>query len=341
MKHNNLSYIAPAAALVTAMLIIALTAQNPVQTAFGFFTAVFTSPYYFGVWLNTAALLITAGTGAVLALQSGNINLGGESQIYIGGFCAAVIMNALLPAGAQTSGFFSFFLLLAAACTAAAAASLTASAAAVLKIKRHISELISSFLLGAALIPIIDYTVSGPLRDKTKNLLALPLINEKLYIPDIPAFSPLNSFVFFAIPIALCAAYFLYKTAAGYKFRISGSAEEFALYCAYPVRAISIGAMSLSGAFHGLTGFFAVAGIYHTCHSGFYAGMGWNALSAALIARAHPAALIPASFFLSYIFTGISRSSLSGRLSFDSGYLIQGAIILLISASFTGKKKIL
>ena len=350
LKQTDFSFAAPAAGLLTALCIILLTSRYPLSAAAAFFTAPFGSIYYFGSWLNTASFLIIAGTGAAFAVQSGNMNLGGEGQIYAGGFAAAATMNVLLPANSvqsvqsmQNAAFAEpSAMSIALVSCAALAASVTVSAAAafipaVLKLKRGISELISSFLLSAAVIPLIDYAVSGPLRDQSKNLLALPLIHGSLRFKPLLEPSPLNMSVFFVVPAVLCSALFLYKTRSGQRFRICGSAPEFALYCAYPVRTVSAAGMAVSGALHGLAGYAAVAGTYYTCHSGFYAGMGWNALSAALIARSNPLLLVPVSLFLAYIFTGTSSPSVAAQTSYDLAFLVQAAVMLFISASFIPK----
>ena len=336
---------APLAGLLTALAIILCTSTQPLEAALSFFTLPFTNLYYAGTWLNGASLLIIAGLGSALAMQSGNMNLGGEGQVYAGGFSAVLIMNVLLPENiSKSSGEAPRIIILAvsfAALTGAAAAGGAASfIPALLKQRRGINELISSFLFSAALIPLIDYAVSGPLRDQSKNLLAMPLIHELLRFKQILPPSPLNIGAAAALPLTLLCAYFLYKTRRGRRFRICGAAPEFALYCAYPLGALSTAGMIVSGMFHGAAGYAAVAGTYYTCHSGFYAGMGWNALSAALIARSNPIALIPVSLFLSYIFTGTSAAAVAAHTSYDAAFLVQGAVMLFISAQFMHKRHI-
>ncbi|MGI5172925.1 ABC transporter permease [Treponema sp. OMZ 840] len=337
---------APFAGLLTALAIILCTSTQPLEAALSFFTLPLTNLYYAGTWLNGASLLIIAGLGAALAMQSGNMNLGGEGQVYIGGFCAVLIMNALLPehvigSSAENTAPAQALMVFAVSCAALAGSAAAGGAAsfipALLKRRRGISELISSFLLSAALIPLIDYAVSGPLRDQSKNLLAMPFIHKLLRFKQILAPSPLNISAAAAIPLALLCAYFLYKTRRGQRFRICGKAPEFALYCAYPLGTVSTAGMIVSGMFHGIAGYAAVAGTYYTCHSGFYAGMGWNALSAALIARSNPIALIPVSLFLSYIFTGTSAAAVAAHTSYDAAFLVQGAVMLFISAQFVYK----
>ena len=89
--------------------------------------------------------------------------------------------------------------------------------------------------------------------------------------------------------------------------------------------------LAVSGALHGAAGFFAVAGSYYTCHSGFHAGLGWNALTAALAASSNPAYIIPASLALSWIFTGADKTALLGNFSFNFTALVQGILLLTLA----------
>ena len=84
---------------------------------------------------------------------------------------------------------------------------------------------------------------------------------------------------------------------------------------------------------------FAVCGTYFTCHNGFYSGMGWNALSVALIASSNPLALIPTSLFLSWLYTSAGRVSLTQGFGFDISGIIQGAILFSVALNFAASKK--
>ena len=51
--------------------------------------------YYIGSALNLSALYMLAGSGALISIKSGDYNLGGEGQIYLGGFVCAVLLTKL------------------------------------------------------------------------------------------------------------------------------------------------------------------------------------------------------------------------------------------------------
>ena len=55
--------------------------------------------YYLGSALNLSALYMLAGSGAVISIKSGEFNLGGEGQIYLGGFVSAILLAGLDKAG--------------------------------------------------------------------------------------------------------------------------------------------------------------------------------------------------------------------------------------------------
>lgn len=327
LKSAASSLIACGVGLFVSVVVLVIFAGNPIHAATDFFSGVFLSPFYVGTFLNTASLLMWAAVGASVAIASGNLNLGGEGQVYLAGFVSAVVLGNRwnIPAMLQ------IFLALVAACLCGA---LSAAIPALLKRFRGSSELLTSFLFSSATIPLVDAAIAGPFRDSSRNLLATPPIPEHLRMSTILPPSPMNASFFMAVIFCCVVAFVLYRTKCGRRFSLCGSALEFARYTGVDVGKASVWGMILSGAFHGLTGFFAVLGTYYTCHSGFYSGMGWNALTCALIARANPLMVVPASFLLSWIFTAVDRSSMMNNFSFDMAGLIQGSILFFISAQF-------
>ncbi|MGP1458857.1 MAG: ABC transporter permease subunit [Treponema sp.] len=309
-------------ALVCAMLALVFS-KSPSTDFAGFFTGVFSSRFYTGSFLNTAFLLSIAGLGAAAALLNGEYNLGGEGQIYAGGFVSAIVCAALknVPPAAALGMAFT------AACAVSAALALLS---AVLRYYKGASVLLTSFLISSAAVPVINSLIAGPFRN-AGNLLATQPIPENMRIPHILPPSLLSAAAFSA-PV-LCAAAWLivYRTPAGRKLCINGVSKEFGRYCGYPQTKMLFSSLAVSGALHGAAGFFAVAGSYYTCHSGFHAGMGWNALTAALAASSNPAYLIPASLALSWIFTGADKTALLGNFSFNFTALVQGILLLCLS----------
>ncbi|MCQ2596681.1 MAG: ABC transporter permease [Treponema sp.] len=279
--------------------------------------------YLLGTILNMSAILMTAGSGAWLSVKGGNFNLGGEGQIYTGGFVAAVTLVACknLPAFLAIPICFVF---------ACLASGLMAFIPALLKEYRKVDVLLSSFLISAGMIPLVDSFISGPFRGSTNNLLATEFIPQKFRFPSILPPSVMN--MTFFVALLLCVALWLVfeRTAFGQNLSVFGISPAFSLYTGISSRKMTFLSVTASGLLHGAAGFFIVAGTYFTCHSGFYGGMGWNAFSVALISLQNPLLIIPSAVFLAALTTGASQYSLMHNFGFDMGSMLQGFILFAI-----------
>lgn len=293
--------------------------------------------YYLGSALNLSGLYMIAGSGALISIKSGDFNLGGEGQIYLGGFVSAVLLAKLgeVFAGSAMGGDLSWWAAVIAVfiaiCAAFLLSGLMALLSAVLKILRNADFLFTSFIASAAIIPFIDGLISGPARSQTENLLATPFIPRDARLPSILKPSPLNASFIAAIAICILLWFVLNRTAWGRQLTVLGVSPEFSRFAGFACPTLSMTSAFISGGMHGLCGAAAVLGTYFTCHQGFYAGSGWNALSAALIAGANPLALIPSSLFMGFVTTYANRYALYNNFGFDINSLIQAIILFVIA----------
>jgi simple sugar transport system permease protein len=230
----------------------------------------------------------------------------------------------------------AFGLLCLAALAALTTGGVMGAISGILKRKFHASELITSFLLSAALTPLGDYLISGPLRDPGGNLLATsPFPLNRLLLRLLPPSNLSVSFIF-ALILVIGGHLFINKTAPGYRFRIAGAAPDFARYGGIRPESYWTPALTVSGALAGLTGFFAVAGTYGRCHLGFPGGLGWNAIAVALIARNSPPALFPAALIYGWLKAGSDSALLASELNFETAAFIQATVLLLATVHFAG-----
>lgn len=293
--------------------------------------------YYLGSALNLSGLYMIAGSGALISIKSGDFNLGGEGQIYLGGFVSAVLLAKLgeVFAGSAMGGDLSWWTAVIAVfialCAAFLLSGMMALLSAILKILRNADFLFTSFIASAAIIPFIDGLISGPARSQTENLLATPFIPRGARLPSILKPSPLNASFIAAIAICILLWFVLNRTAWGRQLTVLGVSPEFSRFAGFACPTLSMTSAFISGGMHGLCGAAAVLGTYFTCHQGFYAGSGWNALSAALIAGANPLALIPSSLFMGFVTTYANRYALYNNFGFDISSLIQAVILFVIA----------
>lgn len=319
------------AGVAVIIIFIMAGSDSPLKSLFEFFIKPFSSVWYFGNMLNKTGLLLFAAMGSLFALKCGCFNLGGEGQIYAAGFLTSLFLQ-------KTWGVYAPFQFIAAMIFVVCISAVFGSFLGFLKLQFNADILLTSFLTSAGLIPLVDYMITGPFRDGTGNLLAMPPIMACFHLRYLMPPSFLNASFFIALLMAVWFILFFAKTKWGYRLSISGKAAEFSKFAGFSAAAPELAGMAVSAGMHGLSGFFAVSGAWHVCHFGFSSGMGWAALVTALIAKQNFAALIPAAFLYAWVQSASDAAVMSGSLGFDTAVFLQAAVFLFISAEVFGAR---
>jgi riboflavin transport system permease protein len=307
------------------VLIIFLLSKAPLKTIYFFFVGPFTNKYYLGNMLNSAVPLIFTGLGIAIAFKSSVFNLGGEGQVYAGGLAATAVCLAF----PQGSGYAVGILAVAAG---AAASGVVAGLSGYFRMKWNADEMISSFLLSAALIMVVNYFITGPLDDPNNNLLQTYAIGPQYGLLKIFPPSKLNVSAAFALIAAVLVYFFMFRSHAGYEMRMCGLNREFSRYGGIDVSRYLVLPMVLSGALHGLAGGLAVLGTYGALIKGFSGGMGWNGIAVALIAKNNPLAVIPAAALFAYLEAGAKAAMLHSDITFEIAVIAQSFIFYFVTA---------
>lgn len=291
--------------------------------------------YYLGNILSLSALYMTSGVGNAICLKAGKLNLGGEGQIFAGGFICAILLNFF-----GSKNFPAFVALFLAFFFAALVSGLFSLFSVILEKYRDASFLLTSFIFSAAIIPLINGLISGPFKGNSGNLIGTDFIlNKYRFLKVLP---PSSFSLYFCVAIVFCVlGSFLLKTEFGKEIEVFGKAKEFALYTGVSEKAVAFAAASISGGLNGIAGAAAICGSFFFCSPDFYVGMGWNALAVAMIARLNPVFIIPSSVFMSALVTMADQYALFHNFDFDISGLIQAIIIFLVSFPFFqgGKNK--
>jgi simple sugar transport system permease protein len=325
MKEKLYVFFLPVISLLALVLLVFILSDTPGKTLFFFFIGPFRNIYSFANMINSCVPLILGALGVIIAVKAGSLNLGGEGQVYLGSFTTAAAALSLSSFGGIIVSF-----------TAALAGALSAGALAAFsgycKAKWNTNELITTFLVSCAIIPIVNFLVTGPFLDPETSLQSTKKIAENLRLPLILKSSGLNSGIIIALIFAVFVHFFLYKTRTGYEFRMAGFNEMFARYGGINTKRNTVLALALSGAFYGLAGSLAVLGTYHAVIKEFSAGMGWNGLAVALIAAFSPAAVIPAALFLAWIGAGARIAMQNTGLTLETASIVQSVIFFLATS---------
>ncbi|HEY9055071.1 MAG TPA: ABC transporter permease, partial [Rectinemataceae bacterium] len=324
--------LALAASFAAALILLLIFAEDFPAALRYFFLSPLGNTYYLGNLLAASAPLMLGGLGITFAFGSRNFNLGGEGQIYSGALAATVLCLAL----PSPSGGLSIHPLVGQALAALAGAGAGACIglfSGALKRFLMVDELISSFLVSAALSLGVDYLVTGPFQDPGSNFQTTLAIAQSLRLPRLLPPSQLSTSLGLSVAVCIAAKFFMERTRCGYELKVYGNSGEFAAYIGIDTGLYTLLPMGISGALHGLAGAVMILGTYYKVMKGFSAGVGWTAIAVALIARNKPLAVIPAALFFAYLDAGAKSVMIGSNVSSEIVAVIQSVIFFLVTAS--------
>jgi simple sugar transport system permease protein len=161
-------FAVPAASVFSLVALVFIFSQTPVRTLYFFFAGPFFNIYNFGNMLNASVPLIIGALGIIIAMKAGSLNLGGEGQVYLGAFVSTITAIYLSGSASWLPAVFITVIAITAGSFFSGAA---AAFSGFCKAKWKTNELITSFLLSCALIPVINFFVTGPFMDPQTSLL--------------------------------------------------------------------------------------------------------------------------------------------------------------------------
>ncbi|MFW5694187.1 MAG: ABC transporter permease [Alkalispirochaeta sp.] len=319
--------IAALAALTTVLLIILFTAESPFETLQTFLFGPWSNRYALGNLLSRAAMLTLTGAGVVIAFRAGVFNLGGEGQVYLAAVIASSVL-VMLP----VPGVVAVVL-------AAGSAAALGGLAGWLRHATGADELITSFLLSAAITPVLNYLLVAPLRDQNSNLLATPKIPEATRLVRLLPPSTLNTGALWALLSIVILWFVLQRTLFGYELRIVGYNRRLARYAGMSLGRYTVVPMALSGLLHGLAGTVLVMGVHHRSVVQFSGGLGWNGIAVALIARNRPVLIVPAAIFFAFLEAGSRAAVIQNQATWELGSIVQAVVFLFVTANVLAHRR--
>jgi len=320
----------PAIAIIILIILIFIFSDNPFSTLYFFFIGPFRSVFSFGNMLNASVPLILGALGVSIAMKTGNLNLGGEGQVYLGAF---ITVAAALELSNTFLSQYGIIIIIIACLLGTLCSGSIAALSGFCKAKWNTNELITTFLLSCAVIPVINYLITGPYLNPETSLISTKKIAENLRLALLLKPSNLNIGIFIAIFFVFIVHIFLSKTKLGYEFRMAGKNEIFARYGGINTKLNTVMAMLFSGILYGLAGSIAVLGTHHAVIKEFSSGLGWNALAVALIARFYSPAVIPAAFFFAWLGAGSRIAMQNTGLTMDVALIVQAVILFLCTST--------
>ena len=311
--------------IIPLIVLIILLSNNPLFSLYSIITGPFNNVYSFGNMLNNSTPLLLTSLGAFIALKSNSFNLGGEGQVYLG----ASITGILAIYFNDTPNFLTLIVIIV---IAIAATGFLTWVSAWLELNYNVNSLISTYLLSMAVIHICNYFITGPFLMAGSNILTTDKINELYILPKILIPSALSIGFIIAIVIVVLTSIFLKNSVWGYEFNISGRNIHFAKSMGINSKKYKIAGLTISGILHGAAGVLLVLGNHHSVIVGINNNLGWNGLSAALLAGAKPIMVIVSSIFYAFLDAGSSYATITSDVTIELSAIIKSILFFVISS---------
>ena len=126
--------------------------------------------------------------------------------------------------------------------------------------------------------------------------------------------------------------WFLERTTPGFELRTVGANPNAARYAGMNVKLNIVLAMTISGSLAGLAGTVQITGLQHNIWPEFFAGLGFDSIAVALLARNNPRNIIPAGILWGGLLSGAGLMQATADISIDLVRIVQALIIMFIAA---------
>ena len=292
--------------------------------------------YGFGQVLYKATTLVFTGLAVGLGLRAGLFNIGAESQLAAGGFCAALI-GILLPAGIPALLCLPIFLL-----AAMLGGGAVGAVPGILKARFGAHEVIVTIMLNFVVLALLNYLTSAHLHvPDTLHTTELKSGDLPRFGDVFPAFhgSAANSTIVLALITAAVLSWYLFRTRRGFELRAVGLQPSVAEYAGVDVAGVTWRALATSGAIAGLGGLNYVLGYKHYYEEGFATGAGYLGIAVALVGRSSPLGIVLAALLFATLSQGgLAVNALVPKQMVD---VLQAVVILSVATSVPEVRRLL
>lgn len=316
-------------ALGIGFLVMLVVGKDPVKAYQALLTGPLSRSLRTGRWLEDATTLIILGLSVSIAFRARQFSLGAESQMYLGAMVGAVIaiyvplppvLAIVLPlAAAMVAGF------------------LIGLIPGLMKAYLNANEIVATLMINAVVFRLYDYlltyvfTKPGAQQIRSDAVQANSLL---LRLGDIFHFSfgRVNLGIIFVLLAVIAVWVLLNRTPFGYEVRTIGSNEKFARYGGINTKRTIALSFAIGGAIAAMGGVHLLLGVHQRLIPGMAAGLAFEGIVVALLARNNPLLVPITGLFYSYLRVGGDIMEQEAQVGAEIVQVIQAVIILLITA---------
>lgn len=313
-----------ASLVVAALVIVAITKQNPIEVYLGIVDGAIGTNRRAWVTVRETLVLLCIAIGLTPAFKMRFWNIGAEGQILMGGAAAAALMiyfGDAMP---------NWLLLIVIFIASAAAGLVWGLIPAVFKAYFNTNETLFTLMLNYVAMQIVTFCIvfwENPAGSNTVGIINAA--GKKGWFPQIfgSAYG-LNVILVLALTVGM----FIYMkySKQGYEISVVGESENTARYAGIHVKKVIIRTMMISGAICGLAGSLIVSGASHTISTSTAGGRGFTAIIVAWMSKFNPFAMILVSAFLVFMQQGSIQIASQFGLNENASDIITGILLFFL-----------
>ena len=272
-----------------------------------------------------ATPLILAGLGVAVGFKAGLFNIGGRGQFLMGSIGSVAAVSAI---GTSAGPWITIPVALLAGAALGAASGFIPG---FLKAVSGAHEVVTTIMLNYILFYVSNWAIKGPLtlpRAPQPTTHDVTAMNGALYI--FPFTRDLHIGVLVALLAVPMIWFLLYKTTLGFEIRAAGANQDAARYAGMQTRRLIVLTMSLSGLLMGLAGSVTLLGVVHQTAFGYDTGIGFDAITVALLARSNPIGVLFSGLLLGAMRAGSPAMQSQAGVPPDLINALQAIILLFL-----------
>ncbi|ACV77717.1 ABC transporter permease [Nakamurella multipartita] len=318
--------------VVITSLLLVTTGHSPAE-AFGAMAGAFERSRIILGTVNQSAIYYLSAVAVAIGFKMNLFNIGVDGQYRL-----AAMLSAAVAGAAWMSSLPGFLRVAITLLVAMAVGAAWAGVAALLKVTRGVSEVISTIMLNAIATFIIAYLLTPQrLAVLDGNNISTPKITEGGQLPVIEftgSTTPLYSLVLLALLVGVLYALMLSRTVFGFSLKATGLSESAAIASGISVKRMVVSAMLLSGAVAGLIGMPELLNGTAASYSlNFPTGIGFTGIAIALLGRNHPVGMIFSALLWAALDS--SANALQGvGVPRELVTIMQGVIVLSVVVAY-------
>ncbi len=280
-----------------------------------------------GETLTFATPLIAAGLGVAIGFRAALFNIGAQGQILIGaGFAGWISFSLDLPVGVHV---------VVAVLAGIVGGALWGGIPGLLKATTGAHEVIVTIMLNYVAFYLLSYLLRTPvLQNPISSNPKSPPAAETAVLPTLfgNAYDVHWGFIL-VIAGTVLAWWLLERSSLGFKLRAVGLNPNAARVAGINVKRMYLYVMLIAGGYAGLAASGEVLGTITTGFTnGVDAGIGFDAITVALLGRSNPWGVFAAGLLFGAFKTGGFTMQASERITIDIVLVVQSLIVLFIAA---------